>query len=99
VFASGDPDDIAGLRDAGVFPWWSDPQGRLAFWRPLASATHALDHRLWPDSATAQLAHNLVWLALALAAAWAFYRRFVPVRWIPGLALGLYAIADPPAPV
>lgn len=99
VFASGDPADNAKLRELGVFPWWTDLSMRLAFFRPVTSATHALDHALWPDSATAQLGHNLVWLALALIATWAFYRRFVPARWIAVLALALYAFDDARGPV
>ena len=99
VFASGDPIDNARLRDAGVFPWWSDPALRLSFMRPISSATHALDHALWPDSAPAQLAQNLVWLGLALVVAWLFFRRFTTVRWIAVLALALYAFDDARGPV
>src|SRR5438552_1688825 len=43
TFADGDPDHAAQLRDAGVYPWWTDLHARLAFLRPLTSATHALD--------------------------------------------------------
>ena len=99
VFASGDPEENAALRDAGVFPWWADLSLRLAFFRPVSSATHAVDHALWPDSAKAQLGHNLLWLAAALIATWAFYRRFVPARWIAVLALLLYAVDDARGPV
>jgi hypothetical protein len=99
VFASGDPDDARALRDAGVYPWWTDVQIRMAFLRPVTSATHAVDHSLWPQSATAMLAHNLAWLALALVVVWCFYRRFAESRWIAVLALGLYAIDDARGPV
>ncbi len=99
VFASGVPDENARLRDVGVFPWWTDLDMRLAFFRPLSSATHAIDHALWPESAPAQLAHNLAWLAAALLVVWAFYRRFVPIRWIAVLALALYAVDDARGPV
>jgi len=99
VFASGDPADTLALRDAGVYPWWVDPSLRLAFLRPVSSSTHAIDHALWPDSARAQLGHNLVWLGLALVVVWGFYRRFVPARWIAVLALLLYAIDDARGPV
>ena len=99
MFVNGDPGDAARLRDAGLFPWWTDLSLKLSFFRPITSATHVLDHALWPDSAAAQLAHNLVWLALALVAVWAFYRRFIPVRWIAVLALALYAFDDARGPV
>lgn len=99
VFASGDPAETAALRDAGVYPWWADPEVRLAFLRPVTSATHAADHALWPDDARLMLLHNLLWLGLALAVVWRFYRRFVDARWIAVLALLLYAVDDARGPV
>jgi hypothetical protein len=99
VFVDGDPHDAALLRDEGMYSWWTDPQLKLSFFRPLTSLTHALDHALWPDSPAAQLAHNLVWLALALVTVWIFYRRFLAVRWIAVLALALYAFDDARGPV
>lgn len=99
VFASGDPTDIAQLRDGGLFPWWVDPELRLSFFRPISSATHALDHALWPDNSTAHLAHNLLWHALALVAAWLVFRRFLAQRWIAVLALALFAFDDARGPV
>src|SRR3569623_760122 len=77
VFADGDPHTNAVLRDGGLFPWWTAPDLKLAFFRPLTSATHALDHALWPDNPAAQHAHNLAWLALALVIVWGFSRRFL----------------------
>lgn len=99
VFANGDAADTTRLRDAGAYPWWVDPSLRLSFLRPISSATHAVDHALWPDSSTAQLAHNLAWLALSLVVTWLFYRRFIPPRWIAVLALALYAFDDARGPV
>ena len=99
VFADGDPRTNAELRDGGLFPWWTAPDLKLAFFRPITSATHAIDHLLWPDSAPAQLAHNLVWLAIVLVLVWGFYRRFIAMRWIAVLALALYALADARGPV
>lgn len=99
VFASGDPDAARTLRDEGVYPWWTDLQVKMAFLRPVTSATHAVDHELWPHSSRAMLAHNLVWLAIALGMVWLFYRRFAEIRWIAVLALALYAIDDARGPV
>jgi hypothetical protein len=97
-FASGDPRKTHQLMDAGVFPWTTDPEVRLAFWRPISSATHAIDHALAPGSAPFAHAHNLVWFALALAAAALFYRRFLGAGWIAMLALLLYAVDDTHGP-
>ncbi len=93
-FAPGDPVATHALQDAGVFPWTADPQVRLAFWRPLAAATHVLDRALWPDSALLRHLHNLLWFALALLAVAAVHRRFLGATWIGALALLLYAIDD-----
>ena len=99
VFADGNAGEMAQMRDVGVFPWWVDPQLKLAFFRPLSSATHAVDHALWPDNAAAQLAHNLCWHALALVVAWLVFRRFLAKRWIAVLALALFAFDDARGPV
>jgi hypothetical protein len=101
-FADGKPEDAHALMDAGSFPWWTDPEIRLAFWRPISSLTHQLDHALWPRSAFLMHAQNLLWYALALLAVAAFYRRFLDGEpggaWIAGLALLLYAVDDAHAP-
>jgi len=98
VFADGDPSTASRLRDAGVYPWWTDLHVRVAFLRPLASATHALDHALWPERADLMQLHNLLWLALCLAMAWRFYRCFIDIRWLAVLALALYAVDDARGP-
>src|SRR5687768_11938592 len=58
VFTSGRVDNRA-LMDAGVFPWWTHPDAKLAFMRPFASLSHAIDHWLWPESAALAQAHGL----------------------------------------
>jgi hypothetical protein len=99
VFADGDAATTRTLRDDGVFPWWTDEEVKLAFFRPVTSATHAADHQLWPESSTAMLVHNLAWLAVVLGMVWLFYRRFAEIRWIAVLALALYAVDDARGPV
>ncbi|MDB4967023.1 MAG: hypothetical protein JWN44_2712 [Myxococcales bacterium] len=96
-FAGHDPATIQPLVDAGLFPWWTDPSVKLAFWRPLASLTHLADWTLWPNAAWAMHLHNLAWFGLALAATAAVYRRFLD-GWSVGLATLLYAIDDAHGP-
>lgn len=99
TFANGDARLNGELRDGGLFPWYTDPELKLAFWRPLSSVTHLIDHALWPDSAPLQLAHDLAWHALTLLIAWYFFRRFIDAKWIAVLALALYAWDDARGPV
>ena len=77
TFASGIPSRNHALVDAGVFPWWTDPTVKLAFFRPLSAVTHLFDHLAWPRSAWLMHAQNLAWFLAALLAVGAFYRRFL----------------------
>lgn len=97
-FASGDPTAARALVDSGVFPWWTEPNVRLSFFRPLASFTHWLDYRLWPDSALAMHLHSLLWYALLLTVVAALYRRFARPGSAAVLPLLLFAIDDAHAP-
>jgi hypothetical protein len=93
-FAGHDPRNTPLLMDAGVFPWWTNPAVKIAFWRPLSSLTHLIDWSLWPESPLTMHAHNLLWFALALASVAAFYRRFFDGGWAAGLGTLLYAVDD-----
>src|SRR5450432_3631975 len=47
TFATGSPLDAQRRMDAGdLLPWWTSPELKVSFFRPLTAATHALDARL-----------------------------------------------------
>jgi hypothetical protein len=98
-FASGDPAAARELIDAGVFPWWADPEVKLAFFRPLSSLTHFVDHALWPDRVALMHVHSLVWFGLLLGVVAAFYVRFSPRRAVALLSFAMFAVDDAHAPV
>jgi len=89
-----DPAGNRELIEAGFLPWWTAPELRLAFLRPLSVLTMRLDHWLWPDSPALKHAHSLLWLAGLVAAAAAFYRRVLDPRWVAGLAGLLFAVDE-----
>ena len=74
TLSRGEPGRIDQLRRLGLVPWWTPDALRLAFWRPLASLTHALDEAVAPGSAVAAHAHNLLLLALLVLAVGQLYR-------------------------
>ena len=82
------------LMDQGVFPWWADPEARLAFFRPVTSLTHALDHALWPDSGFMMHVHGACWFLLGLFGLAVLYRKLVQPRWVAALAFFFYALDD-----
>lgn len=56
-------------------PWWTEPGLRLDLFRPLAAATHALDHRLWPSAPWLMHLHSLLWYGLLVGLVHRAYRR------------------------
>jgi hypothetical protein len=94
AFSYGDPARIHRLMDRGIAPWWTLPELRMAFCRPLSSLTHALDYRLWPDHPWLMHAHNLVWFFLFVAGAGIAFRRLLGATWVAGLAALLFALDD-----
>jgi hypothetical protein len=98
AFADGDPRRTMQLIDEGIYPWWTDQGVVLSFFRPITSATHYLDHLLWPDRPVLMHLQNLLWFALLLVVVAAIYRRILGGRWVACLALLLFAVDDARAP-
>lgn len=92
-FASGQAAQRAEVMEMGSFAWWTAPDFRLSFWRPLSSLTHLLDYTLRPRSGALAHAQSMLWFAALLAVLGALYRRF-HVPWVAHLALLLYAVDD-----
>ena len=93
VIVEHDPQRTIGMRTSGRYPWWVDPDLRIAFFRPLAVATHQLDHLLWPNSPALMHAHSIAWHAATCAMAWAVARRLVSNPRVAGLAALIFALS------
>ncbi len=65
----------ASFLDLPSNPWWTSPESRVAFWRPLPSALFRLDHALFGRSAFFYHLHSLLWLAALIAACGLLYAR------------------------
>jgi hypothetical protein len=87
-------ESVAALADQGGIPWWSSPGLRLAFFRPLASASCWLDCQLFPDSPAAMHLVSMAWVAGAVIVASLLYRRLLGEGWPAGLA-ALFFTLDP----
>ncbi len=93
-FFNGDTERTRAFMDVGIAPWWTLPGLRSAWWRPIASLSHSLDFAMWPNCAVLMHAHNLFWWGLLALAVGYFYRRFMGLSWVAGLAAVLYVIDD-----
>ena len=91
-FADGSRDGTK-LIDFGYDPWWSEPNLKIAMFRPLSSGLIALDHRLFGPRPVHHHAHSLVWWVLTMLACAAFFSRVLPAR-VAALALVLFAIEE-----
>jgi len=90
-FALGDPTEMRRWVERGPYPWWTLPELKLAFWRPLSTALAVMDDRLFGRNALAWHLHSLVWYLGVVAAMGAMLRRVLPGP-VGALALGLFAI-------
>lgn len=93
-FFDGEPEHLHRAMERGLVPWWTLPELRASFFRPLSAGTHWLDYQVWPNSAWAMHLHSLLWLGLLVGAVAVGYRRFLGPTAVAGLAALAYAVDD-----
>jgi hypothetical protein len=91
-FVDGSPERTRRMLDLGLLPWWTFPDVRVAFWRPVSALSHGVDYALWRDTPALMHAHSLLWLGALIAAALFMYRRLMGPGVAAGLAALLYAL-------
>ncbi len=94
AFLNGDKEETLQRMNGGGVPWWTWPELRVSFFRPLAALTHVIDYRLWPDSPITMHVHSVVWYALLVWLAAVLFRATSSPMWVAGLAALLYAVDD-----
>ncbi len=77
AFYRGDPTAIHDAIDVGVAPWWTPPDFRIAFFRPLTGLTHWLDFHLWPDRPWIMHAQSIGWFIAVVVVVTLLYRRML----------------------
>lgn len=95
LFNFGDGNPEAALRNInmGPFPWFTLPEIRVHFFRPLTCATMALDRLVFGRNIVLYHAHSFAWYLGMLGAAWLLYRRALPGA-LGTLALLLFAFDE-----
>lgn len=94
AFWDGVPEHTHRLMDRGVVPWWTNQSVRISFWRPIASLTHGVEYRLWPERSEWMHAQSLLWLGLVVVLAGAWFRRLFDNEWPAGLATLVFAFSE-----
>lgn len=94
LFVFVDAKTIGRLKEEGSYPWWSADNLKMAFFRPLAASTHALDHRLWPDSLRGMHFHSVLWYGAGTFLVAKYFRRILPLSPVAGLAALFFALDE-----
>ncbi len=91
-FARGNADALYPFLNSGPYPWYTLPDLKLHFFRPLSSATMVLDHQLFGETAFLYHVHSLLWYVLLVWGVVLLFRRHMT----PGLAslCGLLYLLD-----
>ena len=92
TFSSGDPGDVKQGIETGLYPWWTHPRRKMAFFRPLPALTHWVDFKLLSGSVPMMHVHSILWYALLVFVAGLLYRRLLVPFWVAGLATVFYAM-------
>lgn len=78
-FVRGGPENLQLMND-GLIPWFSDPELRIRFFRPLSSLLVALDAEVFGRHAMPAIAHSLLWFAVCCWLVTRIHRQLLPER-------------------
>ena len=78
TLSDGVPEHVHAMQNAGAFPWFSPPDFKMAFFRPLSSALLVLDHALWGLQPVGYRAHGGCWFVVLVVAVGLVLRRLLP---------------------
>lgn len=81
-----------GKRFSGAMPWWTVDDLHIRFFRPLAAASHLLDHRFWPESAWVMHVHSVLIHIALVGLVTLLYRRFYAAK-SASLAAVVFAVS------
>ena len=93
IFMDGDALQAKKYMEVGTYPWFTLPEGKNAFWRPLSALTHWLDFTFLPNQPAIMHAENTLWFALSVLIVSLFYREILPAP-VAGLAALLFTVDD-----
>ncbi|MBM3289408.1 MAG: hypothetical protein FJY92_04580, partial [Candidatus Hydrogenedentes bacterium] len=93
TFASGDPAVAREFIEKGPYPWWTSPDVKCRFMRPLSNTMHRIDHALFGRNAVYWHIHTMLWY-LAIVALWTMIARRTLTLPVAALAALVFAIDD-----
>lgn len=92
TFGTGSAEEMVPFIAKGPHPWWTLPEFKMRFFRPLTSASLWLDQYLFGRNAAGWHIHSLLWYLLIIVAWGLLARRVLPER-TAALAVLLFAVS------
>lgn len=92
-FGPGDSEAIRPYMDVGIYPWWTLPEFKANFWRPISCLLARLDHSLFARKAFFYHIHSLLWYLLLISGLGILFKKKM-TAFTGGLALLLFAVDD-----
>jgi hypothetical protein len=92
-FAPGNAEALSPYINKGPFPWYTLPDIKLHFFRPLSSATMVLDHALFGESGFFYHVHSMLWYAALILGVCLLFRRSMAPG-LAGICCLLYLVDD-----
>ncbi len=93
TFAVGDPAVTNEYIRSGPYPWWTLPEVKVVFLRPLSTALHRIDFALFGTNGVPWHVHAMLWY-LAMVGLWGLIARKILSAPIAALAPLLFAVDD-----
>ncbi|KPJ61732.1 MAG: hypothetical protein AMJ42_01060 [Deltaproteobacteria bacterium DG_8] len=59
-----------------VIPWWTSPNWRVKYFRPVATFSHLIDYSLWGSNPIPYHINNVIWYAMLVVLLYLLYRSF-----------------------
>ena len=95
---TGSPEALSGSLARGPFPWWTLPDLKISFWRPVSSALMAFEHMLWGIFPEGYHISSLLWYVALVLLLGGFFRylstRGVLCLPVAAMAMLIFAVDD-----
>lgn len=91
-FMDGDQKSTRELVNMGVLPWWSNPEMKAAFWRPVTSLTHFVEFKLWGEHVWLMHLSSVLLYGVLVGLASVLYRRWLGLTGAAVLAAVFFAV-------
>ena len=70
------PEEVNYYTQMTVIPWWTSPNWRVKYFRPVATFIHLIDYSLWGSNPLPYHIHNVIWYSILVILIYVFYYLF-----------------------